>query len=226
MRIYEDFNTALDEIKRDLAEMGITIHPQTMQDKYVADDDNYTTTELQNYVYTVIDAVKSIDQLHPSQPWAEEEFNERISCGRVNPGTAYLHREEVWDEFLHDGKFAYTYSERIEGNVERLIREISERPDSRQLYLSIWDRCLDPRNMGGVSRVPCSLGYLFQVRRGKLHITYFMRSCDYATHMENDTYLATKLLEYVAKRTGYEPGNFTHFVGSLHVYRKDLKGVF
>ena len=39
MRIYEDFNTALDEIKRDLAEMGITIHPQTMQDKYVADDE-------------------------------------------------------------------------------------------------------------------------------------------------------------------------------------------
>jgi thymidylate synthase len=225
MRIYQNFNIAMNEIKRDLAEMGINVHPQTMQDKYVADDPNYATKELQNYVYTVTDAVNYLDQLYVTQPWADEEFLERINCTLKNPGDAYKHREGVWNEFLHDGKFAYTYGERIGYNLEKVIKEIKLHPDSRQLYLSIWDRD-DVNNLGGGSRVPCSLGYLFQVREGRLHLTYFMRSCDLATHMQNDIYLATKLMDFVAGRTGYQPGNFTHFIGSLHIYKKDIEGVF
>ena len=53
-----------------------------------------------------------------------------------------------------------------------------------------------------------------------------MRSCDFSTHFANDVYLAIKLLEYVAELTGYEVGNFTHTIFSLHIYKKDLKGVF
>lgn len=226
MRIYKDFSDALNEIKRDLAEMGIDVHPQTMQDKFVGDDENYATKELQNYIYTVTNASDHIDELSPSQPWAEAEFWERVCNERLNPGYAYKHREEVWNEFLHDGKFAYTYGERIADNLEKIISEIGVHPDSRQLFLSIWDREEDPNKLGGGSRVPCSLGYLFQVRGSRINITYFMRSCDYATHMQNDIYLAVKLMKYVAKRTGYEPGNFTQYIGSLHIYKKDVEGVF
>ena len=35
MRIYMNWNEAYEEIKRDLAEMGINVYPKTMQDKYV-----------------------------------------------------------------------------------------------------------------------------------------------------------------------------------------------
>ena len=206
--------------------MGIDVHPQTMQDKFVGDDENYATKELQNYIYTVTNAEDSMDQLQPSMPWAEAEFWERVGNENLNPGYAYKFREDVWDEFLHEGKFAYTYSERIGDKLEKIISEIEIHPDSRQLYLSIWDREEDPDKLGGSSRVPCSLGYLFQVRGGKVHITYFMRSCDYATHMQNDIYLAVKLMKYVAQRTGYESGNYTHFMGSLHIYKKDVEGVF
>ena len=44
--------------------------------------------------------------------------------------------------------------------------------------------------------------------------------------MQNDIYLAVKLMKYVAQRTGYESGNYTHFMGSLHIYKKDVEGVF
>jgi thymidylate synthase len=32
--------------------------------------------------------------------------------------------------------------------------------------------------------------------------------------------------DFVARRTGYEVGNFTHMIGSLHAYKKDLADVF
>ncbi len=225
MRIFSNFEEALKEIKRDLAEMGTEVHPQTMQDKYVADNPEYTTKELQNYAYTVKNAVKSCGDLSPTKPWAEAEFGERICRQPVNPGVAYMLREDVWGEFLHDGKFAYTYAERMWNKIDRIIREIKINPQSRQLYLNIWEG-KDLTKLGGVSRVPCSLGYLFQVRGGKLHMTYFMRSCDYATHFQNDVYLAVRLLNHVAHAVGLEAGNFTHFIGSFHIYRKDAEGVF
>lgn len=226
MRIYTDFKIALNEIKRDLAEMGIDVHPQTMQDKFVANDEAFATKELQNYIYTVVDACDSLSQLNPVQPWADYEFLERINGQQQNPGTAWRYRDEVWNEFLHDGKFSYSYGERIGDQISTLANELMIHPDSRQIYLSIWNPELDPYRIGGKQRVPCSLGYLFQVRGGKLHITYFMRSCDFATHMQNDMYLATKLMKYMSDLIDVKPGNFTHFIGSLHIYKKDTEGVF
>lgn len=225
MRIFSDFAEALNEIKRDLAEMGITVHPQTMQDKFVGDNPDYITKELQCYSYMVKNAGDSLKQLNPTRPWVEQEFSERISGIPMNPGTAWLSRPDVWNEYLHDGKFAYTYPERMAGKLEKIIEEIKKNPDSRQLYLNIWEGS-DLQYLGGVSRVPCSLGYLFQVRGGKLHITYMMRSCDYATHFQNDVFLATSLMLYVAYRCDLRPGNFTHFIGSFHIYKKDTEGVF
>lgn len=226
MRIFSNFTEALNEIKRDLAEMGIEVHPETMQDKYVGGNPDYHTKELQNYDYTVKNAVSCLSQLSPTQPWADAELVERLSGQPINPGQAYKLRADVWDEFLHDGRFGYTYAERMAGKITEIIEEIKVRPDSRQLYLSIWNTNVDPYNIGGISRVPCSLGYLFQIRNGKLNITYTMRSCDFATHFQNDIYLAVKLMEHIAKETGYVPGNFTHFINSLHIYKKDIKGVF
>lgn len=217
-----------EEIKRDLAEMGIKVRPKTMQDKNVEGLEEYSTMELQNYCYSLLDA-RSEDIEGVTQPWADEEFLERIDpSGNVNPGTAWKTREDVWNEFMHEGRFAYTYNERIMLNdqLNKIIERLKVDKDSRQLWLSIWNPTVDPSNLGGVSRVPCSLGYNFQVRDGKLNMHYVMRSCDFSTHFKNDVYLAIKLLEYVAKETGFEVGSFTHTIFSLHIYNKDIEGVF
>ena len=227
MRIYVNAEEAIEEIKRDLAEMGIRVKPATMQDKYVLGNPDYETLELQNYCYTILDA-RSKDIPGVNQPWADAEFKERIMEGFSNPGEAYKLREEVWNEFLHDGKFAYTYNGRLRHNnqLEKVISRLKEDPDSRQLWISLWNPAIDPDRLGGVSRVPCSLGYNFQVRNSRLNMHYVMRSCDFATHFRNDVYLAIKLLEYVAQQVNYEVGDFTHTIFSLHVYQKDVKGVF
>jgi len=224
MRFYIDFKEALNEIKRDLNELAIRVHVPTVQDKYVADDPDYDTMELQSYIYTVLNP--RIEDLSVTQPWANLEWEERIECRLVNPGKAWEARKEVWAEFLHDGRFAYTYSERIGTQVRQLIDELRCHPESRQLFLGIWSPQVDIHNLGGLARVPCSLGYWFIKRQNRLDMTYLQRSCDYSTHMQNDLYLATKLLRYVADQVGITVVHLIHWVGSLHVFAKDVEGTF
>lgn len=226
MRLYTEFDEAISEITRDLAEMGVRVHPKTYQDKNVENDPGFETQELRNYLYSIL--IPDSKKLKPTQPWADLEFDERISPNPLNPGEAWKERPDIWSDFLQsDGKFAYTYGERINNykQIELIVKRIKEDPDSRQLYLSIYTT-EDITKMGGISRVPCSLGYYFQVRENHLDMTYLQRSADFVTHFHNDVYLAVKLLEHISKETGYPVGSFTHWIGSLHVFYKDIKSVF
>lgn len=226
MRIYKYFDEALSEIRRELAEMAILIHPETYQDKYVGDNPDFETLELQDYIYTV--TRPSVEDLNPTQPWADAEFDERLGHKDLNPGEAWKLRSEVWSKFIQEnGKFGYTYSNRLSENhkIKRVIDRIKKDSDSRQLFISVWDSD-DIKKLGGVSRIPCTIGYQIKVREGLLHLTYIQRSADFATHFENDIYLAFKLQKYIAEKTGYEVGRYTHFISSLHVFSKDVDEVF
>lgn len=245
MRIYTNAQEMVEEVKRDLAEMGIVVRPATMQDKYVKGNPDYETKELQNYSYCLLNA-RSQDIPGVTQPWADAEFKERVTDpwerypdgepliesistpNFINPGEAWKLREEVWSEYMHEGKLAYTYNELLWNNdqLTKIMNRLKEDPDSRQLWISLWNPDKDPDFLGGVSRVPCSLGYGLQVRDGKLNLHYVMRSCDFVTHFRNDVYLAIKFLEWVAEKTGYPVGDFTHTMFSCHVYNKDIQGVF
>jgi thymidylate synthase len=242
LRIYSNFPEAQNEIARDLAELGVRVQPETMQDKQVADDTDFLTRELTNYIYTVLNPdYTEVQGTHDA--WVKQEWIDRVTGG-LNPGRAWKERKEVWEEFLEiDGKkkedkfysedmrnaiigrFAYTYSKRMGGDhIEKIIEELDKHPNSRQLYLPVWNVIDETRR--GQRRVPCSLGYWLVQRGGKVHLTYMMRSCDLMTHYSNDVALATMLLHHVANSTDYEVGTFTHFVGSLHVYAKDVEDVF
>lgn len=230
MRIFIDFKEAFNEIKRDLAEMGIDVHTKTMQDKYIADDPNYATKELQFYSYRVL--VPRLEDIPlPNPEWTKGEWGERlegIKGNPVNPGEAYKLRDSVWNEFLHEGKFAYSYSEQFaqDKQVQNVINALKKDPMSRQANIAMWDT-EDSNWIGSATkRVPCSLNWLFQYRDGKLNMEYSMRSCDFATHFPNDVYLAHKLQQYVAQETGLKCGDFIHHIASLHIYRKDVANVF
>lgn len=236
MRIFSNFEEAFSEIKRDLAEMGINVHTKTMQNKNIEHDDNYSTKELQFYSYRVISPLSQLDRLYdklPTPQWAEAEWRERqlgIEGVAINPGTAYKLRDAVWNEYLNpQGKFDYSYSERFAMNhqVEKVIEALNRDNMTRQAYISVWDPKHDPDFLGtAISRVPCSLSYLFQYRQGRLNMEYSMRSCDFNTHFPNDVYEALKLMHYVCLKTGLKPGDFIHHIASFHVYKKDIKDVF
>jgi len=233
VRHFITFPEAQNEIKRDLAELGVRVHTETMQDKQIADDPDFETTELSNYIYTVTRPdYTEIEGLH--EDWVAQEWEDRL-VGGLNPGRAWKTRKEVWEQFLErdkgqpmkgPSKFSYSYSERMGGNhLQTIIDELKIHPTSRQLYLPVWKADPDERRRGE-RRVPCSLGYWFVQREGKIHITYMMRSCDFFTHYPNDVALANIMQHYVARKTNFEVGTFTHFIGSFHVYAKDVADVF
>jgi thymidylate synthase len=232
MRVFTRFPEAIEEIRRDLAEMGIDVHTKTMQDKNIEHDASFATKEIQNYSYTVTDA--RFEDLKPTQPWADAEWQERldgINGNPINPGVAWKLRKEVWEQFLerhprYGDEFSYTYSEQFneQHQVRSVINRLKVDPASRQLYVAMW-AARHSMDLGN-RRVPCSLGWHFQCRGGQLNMTYLMRSCDFATHFQNDIYLALKLQDYVASEAGIKRGHFTQTMFSLHVYRKDLANVF
>jgi thymidylate synthase len=229
MRIYQDASEMYEEIRRDLKEMGIKVHTVSMQNQLIEFERDFETTELQNYAYMLLNAEsKEIAQFLPvDRDWADAEFEERITYVN-NPGEAWKIRRDVWEPLLVNGTMDYTYGERFEmaNNLSNVIRTLKGDPYSRRLWLGVWCPKLDSPAIDQLIRVPCSIGYQFQFRGGKLHIHYVMRSCDFGEHFSNDVYLAVKLLEYVAREAGMEPGNFTHTMFSLHVYNKDVSEVF
>jgi hypothetical protein len=232
VRIFISAKEMVREVERDLFEMGIRVQPATMQDKFVAADENYSTLEVQAYGYTLTqldedDLQGMIAYLGGNLPWAQSEARDRIDPNYLNPGESYP-LMPVWEQFLRDGQFAYTYNERFREQLPLIIRELQVRPNTRQAVMTMYDRHQDMGNWGGKDRVPCSLTYQFYARGGQLHLIYTMRSCDFLTHFCHDVYLAVGLLQYVADQVGMQVGNFTHFIGSLHAYQKDMKarGIF
>lgn len=227
MRIYDNCYELASEIMRDVNEMGIVVHPLSMQNKDVSDDENFKTKELINYSYCLKklereDVFFIFDET--SKKWLPLELAERLSSVYINPGNAYKIRPHVWREFINEeGEFDYSYNERIEPsrNLDLVLKELRRNPDSRQAIIAIWDRNIDVKYLGGKKRVPCSIYYQFLIRNGKLHIIYSQRSADLVTHLFNDIWLAFRFKSEIAKFLGYEDGFLYHNIGSLHVYKKD-----
>jgi len=217
-RIYANMKEAIDEIERDIMEMGIKVHPHTMQNKNVKDNDNFSTLEVQNYTFTILD-MRGKDGLVPNLFWCKAEFEERISKEFENPGKAWKLRREIWEEFLVNGKMDYTYNERILGfdQLDLVIFELKNNPDTRQAVLHLHYPA-DVSNMQK-KRIPCSMYYQFMIRNGKLDIIYNMRSSDFDTHFRNDIWLADELRKHIANKLNIPVGLFHMNVGSLHRYK-------
>lgn len=210
--------------------MGVEVQIQTMQDKDVHDNPDYLTHELIGYSYMILNS-EDKDELLKSfgkedeLPWDAEEFTERVSGMNLNPGEAYKMRG-VWEEFVHDGKFSYTYSERIGEQVNKVIEMLTATPSSRNAIISIWDRQIDQDRFGGKMRVPCSMYYQLLIRDGKLNMVYNIRSNDLMTHWCHDIWQAITLQQYIASKLDIQVGYFIQQIGSLHGYAKDLVGIF
>jgi len=222
-RIFENSREAIREIERDIMEMGIKVHPQSMQNKIVKDDDNFSTLEVQNYTFSILDTLDKNEIVGKDLDWCIAEFKERVSSNTINPGEAYKLRLKVWEQFLVNGKFDYTYNERINlhNQLGLVIAELSENPDTRQAIIHLHK----PSDAGSMrkNRVPCSMYYQLMIRRDKLDIIYNMRSSDFDTHFKNDIWLADELRRYIGNFIGVTPGIFSMNVGSLHRYKNYTK---
>lgn len=238
MRIFVDPVEMYKEVQRDLFEMGTRYQTATVQDKDVAGDRNFQTIELFGYCYQLHDATsQGLDEMlrisNVDKVWAHAEAIERLKpniWGEIhdrrnvlNPGTAWELRKDLWEPFLRDGVFSYSYAERWWEQIPYIVRELRKRPNTRQAVMTMYDRHQDMMNWGGRDRVPCSLTYQFMIRDRALHVVYNQRSCDFVKFFTADVFFTWRLMTAIARTIEIEIGTLTHFLGSLHAFAGDLK---
>lgn len=175
-------------------------------------------------------------------PWAENHFQERVSGYPANPG----HEYQNWPYYKpnqHDssfraeggGYFSHTYMERFwpdknlkgtgvmeykNGDFGDILQRLKNDRGTRQAFLGIWHP-QDQANNG--VRLPCTIGYHFLIRDGKLHISYLIRSCDIFRHFKNDIYMTVRLAQYVRDYLDLSlvMGTMTMWIGSLHCFNTE-----
>lgn len=232
MRIYSSSYELMSEMGRELNSYGQTVKPKTYQNKNIEGNKDFVTKEIicQQYCLTSLQDPTWLFFYSRSREWADAEFQERIDTSDIiNPGKAWELRKDLWEQFLVNGKFDYTYNERIIHVIKPLIRLLKDDNDTRKAVLPIFNGDMDGLDTDwydGSRRIPCSMYYDFLIRQnGKgekvLHICYHQRSSDFVTHFGNDVYLAWRLMEHVAKEVGVKPGYLYHTIDSLHTYQKD-----
>lgn len=165
-------------------------------------------------------ALEALSHLPASQLWDPEPFNHN-----------YMQR--YWPRqaggALTDHRGIYNRYGDLEDVLDLLVRD----PLSRQAYVPIFF----PEDTGTHhrGRIPCSLGYHLIRRNDKLHISYFMRSCDLLRHFQDDIYLTVRLCLWFidqlkardAATWGHvRPGDFFMTMTSLHLFRNDWQQVF
>ena len=231
MRIYSSSYELMSEMGRELNSYGQTVKPKTYQNKNIEGNEDFVTKEIicQQYCLTSLQDPTWLFFYSRSREWADAEFQERIdtSSNPVNPGKAWELRKDLWEQFLVNGKFDYTYNERMV-ILPYTIQLLKSDSDTRKAVLPIFNGNGEDDTLyyPGNKRIPCSMYYDFLIRQnGKgekvLHICYHQRSSDFVTHFGNDVYLAWRLMEYVAKEVGVKPGYLYHTIDSLHAYQKD-----
>jgi hypothetical protein len=215
------------------------------------------THELLNYSLRVEPSILTLPQLadviKPDLPWADDHFSERVGRRPLNPPPSeswWPHSPKGNDRFKNkEGIFSHSYPERYwpkyanysldvhqgirfpYGDLDDLVSLLAMDPLTRQAYLPVWF----PEDLGAPisQRKPCTLGYHFIIRDDKLHIVYYIRSCDFVRHFRNDIYMTVKLQHWVMDelldRPAFgllTPGSFTMHITSLHLFRNDYYTLF
>ena len=232
MRIYSNSFELMSEMGRELNSYGQIVKPKTYQNKVIEGNEDFITKELicQQYCLTSLGDPVWLFVFSHSKEWADAEFQERIDISDItNPGKAWELRKDLWEQFLVNGKFDYTYNERMV-ILPYTIQLLKSDSDTRKAVLPIFNGNGEDDTLyyHGNKRIPCSMYYDFLIRQnGKgekvLHICYHQRSSDFVQHFGNDVYLAWRLMQYVAKEVGVKPGYLYHTIDSLHSYKKDWK---
>ena len=256
--MYPNFALAIEAVQNMLLNLSYKTDNERWQSSDVKDAPGHEMREVFNVGFSVALNSEHPDEYHadigPNLPWADDHFEERVGGQPLNPGVQW--RNWPWslsaDNFRGGdaGQFSHTYMERywpklannpeIEdrmgirfryGDLMDVVQHLEDHPETRQAYLPVWF----PEDTGVVhgERVPCTLGYHFMYRFGYLHITYYIRSCDFTRHFRDDLYLSLRLLTWMLDRlrgandawADPKPGIFVFHCASMHIFENDYQAL-
>jgi len=159
------------------------------------------------------------DYVHREEEWYDSQS---LNVNDI-PGGA----PEIWkavadkDGFINSNYGYLVYSDKNEGQYERVIDELQQNPASRRAIIiytrpSIWREF----NENGRSDFICTNTVQYLIRNNKLHAIVNMRSNDAIFGFRNDVQWNVTVQIRMAARLGIPTGSIIWQTGSLHVYAR------
>ncbi len=180
----------------------------------VKTEDGQLTKEIMNLMVTVLEP--SANWPIPGSEWdlaALDRYAEQLLSPK-NPGFDYTYGNRMRAHLVivmdSDGKTRITGWDQI----ELIIEKLRCCPNTRRAIAITWRPEVDLI----VDHVPCLQSVDFLYRQDKLHLVAYFRSHDFARAWVPNLYGLNRLLQYVGKETGMEPGSITTISASAHIY--------
>jgi len=120
---------------------------------------------------------------------------------------------------LYDG----AYGLRVKPQMDYIYQLLKREPTSRRAVISIYNQKDQNENL--TFDVPSTVSLQFLLRKNKLNLICNMRSNDFWNGLPFDVGIFGFLQEVMASWLKVTLGTYTHFVGSAHIYLKDLQKV-
>lgn len=167
-----------------------------------------------------------IRELLSLQVVVEDPYQEMIPA-------EYSWNEERLEEYAqqllsgNNPGFEYTYGERLRAwslpgmpaldQIEQVILRLKASANTRRATAVTWIVPVDAAK----DEVPCMIVDDFKLRDGRLHLSIFFRSHDFAGAYPANLYGLARLLQYVSGEVGAEPGSISTTSASAHIYEHD-----
>ena len=105
--------------------------------------------------------------------------------------------------------------------LQYILDEIKNNPDSRRMMLSAWN----PAEIKNMALPPCHTLIQFYVRDGKLSLQLYQRSADIFLGVPFNIASYALLLMMVAQVTNLKVGEFVHTLGDAHIYSNHIEQI-
>lgn len=150
--------------------------------------------------------------------------------GDTNIRYLRAHGVTIWDEWADgNGDLGPVYGaqwrswpapggETID-QIALLERSLRENPDSRRHIVTAWN----PAEIERMALPPCHCLFQFYVAEGRLSCQLYQRSADVFLGVPFNIASYALLTMMMAQVTGYQPGEFIHTFGDVHLYLNHIE---
>ena len=135
----------------------------------------------------------------------------------------------IWDEWADEnGNLGPIYGAQWRNwdnlgidQLQKLVRDIKNSPDSRRLIVSAWN----PTQLDDMALPPCHMMYQCYVQDGKLSLMMYQRSGDMFLGVPFNIASYALLTMMLAQVCGLEAGEYIHVLGDAHIYKNHFAQV-